>query len=188
MRVTGGVLVGRRLSVPKGDAVRPSADRVRESIFATLGPLQGARVLDLYAGSGALGIEALSRGAADAVFVERAAGALETLRRNLAELELRDRSRVVRSDARAAIRRLGRRGECYQLILMDPPYTTGEAEPAMVAVVEARILSPGGALVLESSRRHPPGDVAGLEKLDERRYGDTVMLRFRNGIGCGGAE
>ena len=180
--------MGRRLSVPRGDAVRPSADRVRESIFATLGPLQGARVLDLYAGSGALGIEALSRGAADAVFVERAAGALETLRRNLAELELRDRSRVLRSDARAAIRQLGRRGECYQLILMDPPYTTGEAEPAMVAVVEAGILSPGGTLVLESSRRHPPGEVAGLEKLDERRYGDTVMLRFRNCIGCGGAE
>jgi len=161
---------------------------VRESIFATLEPLQGARVLDLYAGSGALGIEALSRGAADVVFVERAGGALETLRRNLVRLGLRDRSRVLRADVRGAIRQLGRRGECYQLILMDPPYASGEAEPAMVAVVEAGILSPDGALVLESSRRRPPGEVAGLEKLDERRYGDTVMLRFRNCVGRGGAE
>lgn len=188
MRVTGGTLVGRRFSVPRGDAVRPSADRVRESLFATLGPLDGARVLDLYAGSGALGIEALSRGAAEVDFVERAAAVIETLRHNLEELGLRDRSRVWGSDARGAIRQLGRRGECYQLILMDPPYASAEAEQAMAAVVEAGILSPGGALVLESSRRHVPGEVAGLEKLDERRYGDTVMLRFRHCIGRGGAE
>ncbi len=180
--------MGRRLRAPRGDAVRPSTDRVRESIFATLGPLPGARVLDLYAGSGALGIEALSRGAADVVVVERAARARETLRRNLAELGLRDRSRVLRSDVRSAIRRLGRRGECYELILMDPPYASGEAEKAMVAVAGAGILSAGGGLVLESSRRHLPGEVAGLEMLDERRYGDTVMLRFQNCIGRGGAE
>jgi 16S rRNA (guanine(966)-N(2))-methyltransferase RsmD len=153
-----------------------------------VGPLQGVRVLDLYAGSGALGIEALSRGATDVVFVERVAGALETLRRNLAQLGLRDRSRVLRSDARRAIRQLGRRGERYGLILMDPPYASGEAEKAMVAVLEARILSAGGTLVVESSRHSRPGEVAGLERLDERRYGDTVMLRFRNCIGCGGAD
>ena len=145
-------------------------------------------MLDLYAGSGALGVEALSRGAFQAVFVERAASALEVLRRNLAELELRDRTRVLRSDVRGAIRQLGRRGERYELILMDPPYASGEAERAMAAVLEARILAPGGALVVETSRRHLPGEVAGLEKLDERRYGDTVMLRFRNCIGRGGAE
>jgi 16S rRNA (guanine966-N2)-methyltransferase len=188
LRVTGGKLVGRRLSAPRGDAVRPSADRVRESVFASLGPLQGARVLDLYAGSGALGIEALSRGAAEAVFVERAPAALEVLRHNLKQLGLTDRSRVLRSDAQSAIRQLGRRGECYELILVDPPYASGEAERAMLGVVESGILSAGGALVVEISRRHPPGEVAGLEKLDERRYGDTVMLRFRNCIGSGGAE
>ena len=87
-------------------------------------------MLDLYAGSGALGIEALSRGAVQVVFVERLASALEILRRNLAELELGDRSRVLRSDARSAIRQLGRRGECYDLVLMDPPYAAGEAEQA----------------------------------------------------------
>jgi 16S rRNA (guanine966-N2)-methyltransferase len=145
--------------------VRPSTDRVRESLFATLGSLEGARVLDLYAGSGALGIEALSRGAVHVIFVERAASALEILRRNLAQLELRDRSRVLRSDAGSAIRQLGRRGERYELVLMDPPYASGE-----------------------SSRRHLPGEVAGLRRLDARRYGDTVMLRFRNCNGCGGAD
>ena len=188
LRVTGGSLAGRRLRAPGGSRVRPSADRVRESVFATLGPLHGVSVLDLYAGSGALGIEALSRGAADAVFVERAAGALESLRRNLAELGLRDRSRVLRSDVRTAIRRLGRRGGCYQLILIDPPYASGEAEKAMVEVVAAGILAAGGTLVVECSRRRLPGEVSGLERVDERSYGDTVMLRFRNCYGCGGAE
>ena len=153
-----------------------------------MGPLHGARVLDLYAGSGALGIEALSRGAADALFVERTTAALVTLRRNLAELGLGDRSRVLGSDVRSAIRQLGRRGELYALILMDPPYASREAERAMVAVLESGILCPGGTLVLETSRHHRPGEVAGLERLDERRYGDTVMLRFRNCIGCGGAD
>jgi 16S rRNA (guanine(966)-N(2))-methyltransferase RsmD len=161
---------------------------VRESFFATLGPLEGVRALDLYAGSGALGIEALSRGAAHVVFVERAADAIATLRRNLAQLGLRDRSRVSRSDARGAIRQLGRRGERFGLILMDPPYASGEAETAMVAVLDARILSDDGALVVESSRHHRPGEVVGLERLDERRYGDTVMLRFRTCTGCGGAD
>lgn len=188
LRITGGTLVGRPIKAPKGAQVRPSSDRVRESFFATLGSLEGVRVLDLYAGSGALGIEALSRGAERAVFVERAAGALEILRRNLTQLDLGDRSRVLRSDARAAIRQLGRRGECYDLVLMDPPYASGEAEGAMAAVVEAGILSGEGTLVLESSRRHLPGEVAGLRRLDARRYGDTVMLRFRNCTGCGGAE
>jgi 16S rRNA (guanine966-N2)-methyltransferase len=150
--------------------------------------LEGARVLDLYAGSGALGIEALSRGAAHAVFVERAASPLEALRGNLAQLELADRCRVLRSEARSAIRRLGRRAERYDLILIDPPYGSGEAEKAMAAVVESGILSADGTLVLETSRRHLPGEIAGLERLDVRRYGDTVMLRFRNGNGCGGVE
>lgn len=168
--------------------MRPSADRVRESFFAALGRLDGTRVADLYAGSGALGIEALSRGAERAVFVERSSSAIATLRRNLVELGLGDRSLVLRSDVRSAIRRLGRRGERFELILMDPPYGSGEAEQAMQALVEARILNPGGTLVVESSRREPPGEVAGLRRLDARRYGDTVMLRLRNCHGCGGAE
>ena len=188
LRVTGGKLVGRRLRAPSGGRVRPSADRVRESVFATMGPLDGARVLDLYAGSGALGIEALSRGAEHGVFVERAASPLGTLRRNLAQLGLRDRSSVLRSDVRSAIRQLGRRGECYDLILMDPPYASEEAEKAMAAVLEAGILSAGGTLVLEASRHHLPEEVAGLERLDARRHGDTVMLRFRNWNGSRGAE
>ncbi len=161
---------------------------MRESLFARLGPLDGSQVLDLYAGSGALGIEALSRGAAHAVFVERAGGVLEVLRRNLAELALRDRSRVLGSDARSAVRTLGRRCERFELILIDPPYASGEAEKVMAAVVEAGILRAGGTLVLESSRRHLPGEVAGLTRLDVRRHGDTVLLRFQNWTGSGGVE
>lgn len=157
-------------------------------MFATLGSLDGARVLDLYAGSGALGIEALSRGAAHAVFVERAAASLESLRRNLAQLELGNHSRVLRADVRSAIRRMAVRGERYDLVLMDPPYASGEAEKTMVALVESGLLAVGGVLVLEASRRHLPGPVPGLERLDARRYGDTVLLRFQYGDGCGGGE
>jgi 16S rRNA (guanine966-N2)-methyltransferase len=188
LRVTGGALAGRRLRAPRGGKVRPSSDRVRESLFASLGALEGRRVADLYAGSGALGIEALSRGAERAVFVERSAAAIEALRRNLDELELGDRGRVLHSDVRTAIRQLDRRGERFELILMDPPYASGEAEKAMAALVGAGILSIDGTLVVEASRRHLPGEVAGLERLDVRRYGDTVMLRFRNCTECGGAE
>ena len=96
--------------------------------------------------------------------------------------------REARERVFAAIRHLGRRGERYGLILMDPPYASVEGETAMIAVLEARILSHEGELVVESSRHHRPGEVVGLERLDERRYGDTVMQRFRNCNGCGGGE
>ncbi|MDX1648853.1 MAG: RsmD family RNA methyltransferase, partial [Myxococcota bacterium] len=99
MRVTGGELAGRRLRTPRGASVRPTADRVRESLFGRLGPLDGCRVLDLYAGSGALGIEALSRGAAHALFVDRAAACPAGIRRNLEALGLGGRAEVRRGDA-----------------------------------------------------------------------------------------
>ena len=127
VRVTGGSLAGRRLSrAPEG--VRPSADRLRESLFARLGTCEGLRVLDLYAGAGTLGIEALSRGALEVVFGERSARSLAALRANLRALELEDRSRVMRGEVGAVQRRLGRDAEWVRHD--DRPVPLEEVEPA----------------------------------------------------------
>lgn len=178
MRVVGGHLGGRRLRAPPGDAARPTSDRVREALFAWLGSVEGAHVLDAYAGSGAVGIEAISRGAAGAVFLERGGASLRTLHGNLHSLDVGNVSRVVSGDAVASIRRLGREGARFDLVFIDPPYASGEAERALAAIVAAGILAPGGTLVVEASRRHPVAAVAGLLEVEERRYGDTTLFRF----------
>ncbi len=177
LRVIGGRLSGRRFRVPPGE-VRPTSDRVREALFGRLGSLEGARVLDLYAGSGALGIEAISRGAAAATFVEREARTLVVLRANLATLGIDPIASVAPGDVPAVVRRLGRTKECFDLVLVDPPYTSEEPTRAFEALVGAAVLSPGAMLVLERDRRHPSPQVEGLAAIDERRYGDTIVARF----------
>jgi len=166
----------RKSPTPVGDALRPTSERVREALFGRLGALDGARVLDLFAGIGALGIEALSRGATQAVFVERAPAALAALRVNLASLGLEAVARVVRGDATTVAERLGRAGERFDLVLLDPPYASEEAAPALRALVSSGALAPGATVVVESGRRHPVPPVPGLRRVDERRYGDTVLL------------
>lgn len=181
LRVTGGTLKGRVLRAPRGAATRPTADRVRQSLFARLGDLSGAAVLDLFAGSGALGIEALSRGAARVVFAERARPALACLAANLAELGLGGTSRVLRGEVSAALRRLAREREHFDLILLDPPYGGPELSLALREVVRCGLLAPEGTLVLETSWRHPPEVVPGLEPVDERRYGETLVVCYALG-------
>ncbi len=177
MRVTGGRLGGRRLrSAPAG--TRPSADRVRVALFTRLGDLDGASVLDLYAGTGTLGIEAISRGARDVVFIERAPRSLAVLRANVAALELETCARIVSGDAARGVERLGREGARFDLVLLDPPYAAGEVGRALEALVAARVLAPQAVVVVESGRRHPVPGVAGLAPLDERRYGDSVITQL----------
>lgn len=174
MRVIAGSLGGRRLRAPRGARTRPTADRVREAVFAMLEPVAGARVLDLYAGSGALGIEALSRGAASAVFVERDGRALAVLRANLTAFGLLPGSAEVRGgEALLALRRARERGETYDLIFIDPPY---EKAPQLVQALSASVpplLATGGRVVLESDRRAPLE--LGLPPLRQRSYGDTLI-------------
>ncbi len=177
MRITGGNWAGRRLGVPRRD-VRPTSDRVRESLFAVLGDLSGSAVLDLCAGSGALGIEALSRGAASAVFVDRAVASVAQVRSNLEALEASEDAKVLKSDAVAAVQRLGRSGERFDLILLDPPYAGDVAGRALSEIAEAEILTLDGEVVVESDRRHPPGEFAGLRQTQERRYGDTLVTFY----------
>jgi 16S rRNA (guanine966-N2)-methyltransferase len=171
LRVVAGSRGGRRIAAPRGRDTRPTSDRVREALFSILGDMSGLRVLDLFAGSGALGIEALSRGAGSAVFVERSPAAARVVRENLAALDL-DAPVVVR-DAVAFVQDAARRGDQYDLALLDPPYgLAGELGPRLSASLP-QVLAPGAIAVTESDRRAPlPLDLP-LES--ERRYGDTVI-------------
>ena len=171
MRVVAGRFGGRRLVAPPGDATRPTSDRVREALFSVLGDITGARVLDLFAGSGALGIEALSRGAASAVFVERAPRAVAAIRRNLAELG--EAADVRRADVHAALRTASTRAEAYDLVFLDPPYRHAADLGRSLAVTLPAVLAPGARVVTESDRRDPID--LGLTITDERRYGDTLI-------------
>jgi 16S rRNA (guanine966-N2)-methyltransferase len=186
MRVVGGDLRSRRLTgPPKG--VRPTSDRVREALFARLGDLRGARVLDLFAGTGALAIEALSRGAEAAVLVERSAGALRTIRRNLADLGLEGRAEVLPGDAASVVRRLPG-DDPFDLVLLDPPYgedrrgvlpsaaagSDGLAA-ALSALVEARVLTARATVVVEGAKRHPVAPPRGLRVEAWKDYGDTRL-------------
>lgn len=170
MRVIAGELGGRRLRTARGAATRPTAERVREALFSMLGPLEGAAVLDLFAGSGALGIEALSRGAAHATFVERSAPALAALRANLAALELdAGRARVNAGDALAALRSADK----YDLVFLDPPYAQAAALAGALSRELPAVLRAGARVVSESDRRAPLELGLPLER--ERRYGDTMI-------------
>ncbi len=177
MRVVGGELGSRKLARPP-PGVRPTSDRVREAVFARLGDLMGMCVLDLYAGTGALGIESLSRGASHALFVDNAARTLLALRENLMRLELEDRSRVIRGEVGATAERLGRSGERFDLIFVDPPYESEERDHALRAIVTAELLSVDGMVVLEGPKRHSLAPVEGLKPVDERTYGDTLITRL----------
>ena len=176
MRITGGRLAGRRLEVPRGD-VRPTADRVRESLFARLGSLAGKHVLDLYAGSGALGFEALSRGAERVVFADRSPAVLTTVRNNAEKLAVQAEVELRRGDAQAVLRRLAG-GRPFDLVFLDPPYASEGLALALRGLVEAGLLAPDALVVAESDRRHPPVPTEGLAAIDERRYGDTLITWF----------
>ena len=171
MRLTGGALGGRRVVAPRGERTRPTSDRVREALYAILGPLEGADVLDLFAGSGALGLEALSRGAAEATFVDAAPAALVAVRRNLEALDLR--AEVRRADARAFLRNAQSRGRSYDLILLDPPYRLAAGLGRELSEAVPPVLKAGGRVVVESDRRSALE--LELPLLDERRYGDTTI-------------
>ena len=174
MRVVAGRLGGRQLRAPRGRETRPTSDRVREALFAMLGPVDDLRVLDLFAGSGALAIEALSRGAATATLVERDPRAVAVIRGNLAALDLGpERARVVHAPARVALRDASAAGEAYDLVLLDPPYRDAAVLGRELSRGLLAVLAPDARVVAESDRRAPLE--LGLPLVRERRYGDTLI-------------
>jgi 16S rRNA (guanine966-N2)-methyltransferase len=167
VRVTGGELRGRRLYVPK-TGVRPTTGKVREAIFSMLGSVEGALVLDLFCGTGVLGIEALSRGASDATLVDTSPGAA---RRNLEELGLTGRGRTVRSDAVRFLRRA--EPGSFDLVFCDPPYRLADRFAADLVQLIPPVLARGGRVMLESSPRRPLELPLPLQT--DRAYGDTLI-------------
>lgn len=177
MRVTAGELKGRRLHAPPGRDTRPTSDRARSSLFDWIGPgLEGARVLDLFAGSGALGIEALSRGASSVVFVERARAALRALRRNCRELAVDERVHIRAGDAAAVLRELARERGGFDLVLADPPYRSGLWAALAEGPDLVDILLDGAVVIAERARSEPAAEGgAGLLPRASRRYGETAF-------------
>ena len=177
MRVIGGEFRSRRLVFPKTKQTRPMTDRAKETIFNILGEtVSGSRVLDLFAGSGSMGIEALSRGAVEAVFVEKNPWGHRSIRENLKSLGLEGRSRLIALDATQAIRRLEREGENFQLIFLDPPYYQGFTKKILNQLDQSDILTPLTRLVVHYSRQEKlPEGLERLEVLREKRIGQACL-------------
>jgi 16S rRNA (guanine966-N2)-methyltransferase len=176
MRLTGGSGGGRRIAAPRGVATRPTAVRARRGLFDHLaGRTEGARVLDLCAGSGALGLEALSRGAAKAILVDRSAAAVRAARVNAVTLGVADRAEVWRLPADRAVRRLIGAGERFDLVLADPPYADW---PRFARLPLARLCADGGVVALEHRSGRPP-QVAGLVPYRTLAYGDVSITLAR---------
>jgi 16S rRNA (guanine966-N2)-methyltransferase len=175
VRIVAGSKKGHRIDAPKGVITRPTGDRVREAVFSILGSVEGARVLDLFAGSGALGLEALSRGATSCVFVERDRGAARVIQANLSKLRLTGAT-VVAHDVTAALREERDRGRRYDLVLADPPYEEWERhEPELGALVPF-ILGDDGLVVIETADRVEPE--LPLDLVTTRRYGSARITVF----------
>ena len=181
MRIVGGKFKGRGLAPPKGEATRPTSDRVREAIFNILAhgiegfTFDDARVIDLFAGTGALGLEAISRGARFCQFVDESAKARGLIRRNADSLGVVGQCKIWRRDATKL-------GPCapqtpYDLVFADPPYGKNMGEKALVSLVQGDWLTPGAVVVLEEAEKVAIADVASLTLLDQRTYGDT-QVRF----------
>ena len=186
MRISAGEHRGRRLQSVKGKATRPTSDLLRQAVFNVLGArIQGARVLDLFAGMGSVGLEALSRGASTATFVEWDRRAVLTLRSNLATLKLMDRARVRAGDVLQALRRLGVAGEAFDCIFLDPPYTGDLAARCIEILADGALLSDNGALVTQAFHKTPlPDRVGVLRRIWRRRYGESSLALYTKEAAC----
>ena len=181
MRIVGGSLRGRRLVEPDDRTIRPTTDRARETLFNILAHqnrLAGASVLDVFAGTGALGCEALSRGAAKGVFIENDPAAIRIVRTNVAALKLEDVARVVKRSALAP----GTPDNPFDLVFLDPPYGRGLGEQAMAALRKAGWLAPDALIVLEEQVGSLPDVVGGFERMDMRKIGQSTFGFFRHDV------
>jgi 16S rRNA (guanine966-N2)-methyltransferase len=171
---------GRRLFVPGGRDIRPTSDRVREALFSLIGQdLRGVQVLDLFAGTGALGIEALSRGAERAVFVDHAQRALAVVQRNLEQCGLEGSADVVRHDLRRGLPpRIPSTGTGFGLVFLDPPYGRALADPLLGPLGRTGLLAPGALVVVETDAGEAVGNPGDLARLETRAYGDTRIHLF----------
>jgi 16S rRNA (guanine966-N2)-methyltransferase len=183
VRIVAGRYKGRRLPSPKGSGIRPTTDRVREALFSTLGPVvRGARVLELFAGTGAFGLEALSRGAASVVFVDQALGMTRALSRTVRSFGVEDTVLILTMDAAAAVGKLGLMGRRFEIVFLDPPYETQWISKVVSLPGFSELIETAGLLVVE--RRAAGAEVGipgGYRELFSRKYGGTVVEIFDHG-------
>jgi len=180
LRVIGGRLKGARLKAPRGLATRPVQAKVREALFSILGDVDGLGFLDLFAGTGAVGIEALSRGASEAVFVESGARQCRVIRENLAAVGAE--ARVFRSDTARALKRLESAGERFDIVFADPPYESGLSQETVALVCGGTLLSDGALLAVTVRKKETlPGTAGRCEIVVDRAYGDTRLVVYRKG-------
>lgn len=180
MRVISGYLKGKKLFSVKGQTLRPTSDRVKEAIFDILqDQIQGRKVLDLFAGTGALGIEALSRGASCSVFVEQNRRSLEALRKNIGECKLSEKVEVIAREAKAGIKILEGRGKSFEVIFLDPPYGQGLARQTLKTLSQSSIVAPTTLVVAEHSLSEDLDSIPSWQRIDGRKYGRTRVSFFR---------
>lgn len=176
MRVITGSARGHKLRTPEGKNTRPTTDKIKESLFNILAPdLIDCEFLDLFSGSGGIGIEALSRGAKHAVFVDMAGECKEIIESNLKFTKLLDKAEIYRQEAGTAIQQLGRNGRKFDFIFMDPPYEGGFIEPTLEAIVKADILKEDGLIIVERAAKFSLNPVFGLKIKREKEYKTTTM-------------
>lgn len=175
MRVISGTAKGLRLQAPKTDKVRPAADKVKGAIFNILGELSDARVLDLFAGTGSVGIESLSRGAGSCVFVEADRNTASFIERNLRHCGMEGQGQILVMHALPAIRHLARKNKVFDLIFVDPPYDKGWVGRTLNALGASPLLHAETHIVVEHSPRERPEPKEGLEIFDQRGYGQTLI-------------
>jgi 16S rRNA (guanine(966)-N(2))-methyltransferase RsmD len=181
MRVIAGIAKGRKLKAPAGRKVRPTADRVKEALFDILGErVKGSRVLDLYAGAGGLAIEALSRGASEAVLVESAPAAVAMIKANLEATGFSEKARVIKARSEDAVRLIMEKGLTFDLIFIDPPYkiSASALERVFESLNERDLVTSRSLLVLESSSKQPPQEFTGFVVKSFRVYGDTSLTFY----------
>jgi 16S rRNA (guanine966-N2)-methyltransferase len=181
MRIIAGAYKGRRLATPRGETTRPTADQVRIALLDTLMPwLPEARVLDLFAGAGGVGLEALSRGAAHATFVERDARAVQALRANVTTLGVERAARILRDDVRRGLRTLSREGGRFDVVFLDPPYDGDDVATTLEALGGVELLADDAVVVAQHlTKRAPASSVGGLAAFRARRFGETTLTFFR---------
>ena len=184
MRIISGYLGGLRIVAPRGLTSRPTTDRTREAVFNVLAhmdaaPFEGARIIDLFAGSGALGFEAMSRGGAFCLFVETDAAARGALRENIEALALFGATRIHRRSAASLGAKPAGVGPAFTLAFLDPPYRKGLAPPTLDALRDGLWLAPDAMVVVEQAADEPPATADGFEPVDHRTYGDTQVSFLR---------
>ncbi len=180
MRIVAGESRGARLLVPSGTEVRPTSDRVREAVFSSLGAsVRGARVLDLFGGSGALGLEAMSRGASEAVFVERSGMIRKVLEANIATLGYQKSTRVIPDNALRALRRLGGEKERFDIVFVDPPYSSDLAQRAVEELAASDLMTPLAIIVVEHTESKIIHYPKCLQVSTTKRYGSTAITYLR---------